>query len=135
MAKRGYTQLKENLNGLPLPVYTRNGREFSTPQGMPSTITIYGQKYVVKYHSHIYAEPKAAQRLRGIVIYSFRMIYIDPRQTIHDLRETLYHEVGHLYLKVWQTKAEPLAKLSPQAVEALCDMFAEGLIDCTENNP
>lgn len=134
MAKRGYRQLTEKLNGHPIPIWTHGGRDYPPPQGMPSRITVYGQRYEIHYHSNIYAEPKAAQRLRGMVNYPFRLIFIDPKQTIHMLKETLYHEVGHVYLKVWQTKAEPLAKLSPQAVEAIADMFAEGFCDCTENN-
>ena len=135
MAKRGYVQLTDKLNGIPLSVWTHGGREYACPQGMPSVVKIFGQAFEVRYHSHIYAEPKAAQRLRGIVLYNFRLIYLDPKQTIHMLKETLYHEIGHVYLKVWQTKAEPLAKLSPQAVEAICDMFAEGYYDSVSNNP
>lgn len=135
MAKRGYKQLTEKLNGHPIPVFTHGGREYSSPSGMPNSVSILGQRFEVCYHSHIYAEPKAAQRLRGIVLYNFRLIYIDPKQTIHMLKETLYHEIGHVYLKVWQTKSEALAKLSPQAVEEICDMFAEAYYDCSSNNP
>ncbi len=127
--KTSFVCLREKSSHNLLDVYTHNGREYSTPNGMPSEVTVYGAKYEVRYHSNIYSEPKKSQRLRGIVLYNFRLIVIDPRQSIHDLRETLFHEMGHVYVKAWQSKSLPLSKLTYQQVEDICDMFAEGHYD------
>jgi hypothetical protein len=134
-AKLGYVALREKTNNNPIEVWTYGGREYPTPNGMPSKVTIMGQPFEVRYHSHIYAERKTSQRLRGIVLYSFRLIVLDPKQSIHMMRETLYHEMGHIYLKVWQTKATQLDKLSPMQVEEICDMFAEAHYDALLNAP
>jgi len=132
--KSGFVVLRERLNNNPLEVYTYGGRDYATPNGMPSLVKVLGQHFEVRYHSCIYAAPKSSERLRGIVMYGQRLIVIDPRQSIHSLRETLYHEMAHVYLHYWQTKSPALAKLSPLQVEEVCDMFSEGYYDALLNN-
>ncbi len=133
-SKAGYVSLRDKTNNTPIDIYTYGGKEYPTPNSMPSSVCIYGQHFEVRYHSHIYNEPKKSQRLRGVVLYNFRLIIIDPRQSLHDMRETVYHEVAHVYLKVWQTKSAALSKLTPAQVEEVCDMFAEGHYDAKLNN-
>lgn len=127
--KAHFRKLSEKLNHYTINVYTLGGKELATPNGMPSSVRILGQKYQVYYHTKIYAEPISRTRLRGIVVYDERIIVLDPMQTIHDLRETLYHEMAHVYLRNNQSRGSSLIKLSPAQVEEVCDLFAEGHYD------
>lgn len=131
LKKPKFTQLKEALNGMPLQILTRGGREFTTPNGMPSKVKILGMEYTVKYHSRIFSAEK--QMLRGIVIFQQRLIYLDPNQTIHMLRETLYHEMAHVYYSTWCARSPHLHKLTGAQIEDLCDWFADSTYDLVSN--
>lgn len=133
MAKNGFTQLHEPRNNQPLEVLTRGGKTFNPPKGMPRKVKIQGKHFDIGYHSQIYTVEKI--RLRGIVMYNHRLIVIDPTQTLTMMRETLYHEMAHVYLNDWQDKSKPLRKLSSVQVEELCDLFAEAHYDACLNNP
>jgi len=130
--KSGYSQLHEPLNEQPLEVLTHGGKPYKTPRGMPSKVKVHGQHFQVFYHSNIYT--MNFQRLRGIVMYAQRLIIIDPKQTLHMMRETLYHEMAHVYLHTWQMKSKSLRKLTGPQVEDLCDLFAEAHYDARLNN-
>lgn len=130
----GYTKLRNPLDPQPIEVYTRGGSWSAPPSDMPTQINILGQHYKIYYHNRIYAAPKVSQRLLGVVVYSHRMIIIDPDQTIHEMRETLYHEVGHVYLKMKQLCSEPLSKITFAQMEAFCDLFGEAVCDLSRNN-
>jgi hypothetical protein len=130
-----YKALLDPNTGEPIQVFTNGGEKKPAPPGMPSTVVVYGMHYTVSYHSCIYnTKKKKSQRLRGVVIYPNRLIVLDPSQSIHDLRETLYHEVGHIYLKTWQTKSQRLANLSEPQIEDTCDLFGEAIYDLLSNN-
>ena len=133
--KRPFVQLHEKLNGWALPVMTLGGKEYTTPNGMPSSVVVKGQKFEIIYHSNIYESDPKHRRLRGIMIPGFRTIVLDARQTIHALRETLYHEMAHVYLNEWRDGKSVLAKLTPTQVEELCDLFADSYYDSLTNNP
>lgn len=133
MVKNGFTLLHEPLNDQPLELLTRGGKACKTPQGMPTKVKILGMHFNVAYHTNIYTLNKI--RLRGIVIFAQRLICIDPKQSLHQMRETLYHEMAHVYLNNWQTKSKCLRKLSGMQVEELCDLFAEAHYDSCLNNP
>jgi hypothetical protein len=130
--KPKFTQLKEPLNNMPLNVLTRGGREYTTPNGMPSKVKVLGMDYAITYHSKIYSTEK--QMLRGIVMFQQRRIYLDPNQTIHILRETLYHEMAHIYYSTWCVRSPHLHKLTGAQIEDLCDWFADSTYDLTSNN-
>ncbi len=132
-AGAGYVSLRESTNNFPIGIYTYGGREYPTPNGMPASVVVLGQHFEVRYHTSIFAAQKKKERLRGVVLFNFRLIVIDPRQSIHDLRETLYHEIAHVYLKAWQSRSVPLSNLTPSQVEEVCDMFAEGHYDANLN--
>jgi len=131
--KPGFSQLHEPLNDQPLEVMTRGGKPRKAPKGMPARVKILGQHFQVFYHSQIYTMTRV--RLRGIVIFAQRLIIIDPTQSLHMMRETLFHEMAHVYLYKWQSKSTCLNKLSHQQVEELCDLFAESYYDSRLNNP
>lgn len=133
--KTGYVELREKCNSEPVGVFTYGGKDFPTPNGMPGEVTVLGQKFDVRYHSCIYAARNKTQRLRGVVVYPYRLIVLDPKQSIHLMRETLYHEMAHVYLKAWQARSQSLSNLTPLQVEEVCDMFAEGHYDAILNNP
>lgn len=126
--KKTYTILREKLNNWPIAIYTSGGREYPSPQGMPSSVKVHGKIFQVIYHSNIYAEPKESQRLRGLIEYNHRLIFIDPKQSLPALRETLYHEMAHAYLLDWQYRGG-LKKITPAQEEDLCDFFAEAHAD------
>lgn len=132
--KTSYTRLWNPDSNTQLDIFTHGGQVFSTPLSMPSQVRIYGQRYKVFYHSKIYNAPKKSERLRGVVLYGARIIFLDPDQSIHDLKETLYHEVGHVYLKVWQTKSEALTKITHNQMEDFCDLIGEAVPDLVGNN-
>lgn len=132
--KSAFTQLKEPGLGFFLELYTYGGHYHSTPEGMPHEIRMYGQQYKIYYHSRIYNTKNKKQRLRGVVFYAHRIIFIDPLQSIHMMKETLYHEVAHVYLNSWKTRIASISKLSYQQVEDLCDLFGEAIPDLVSNN-
>ncbi len=134
MRNKAYTQLKDTSLGHLIPLWTHGGHYYATPESMPNEVSVYGQKFKVYYHSRIYAERKKKARLLGIVIFSHRLIFIEPGQSIHMMRESLYHEIAHVYTKVWQTKSESLAGLSYQQIEDICNMFGEAIPDLASNN-
>lgn len=127
-----FKELRDFDTNTSIHVYTKDGSEKETPKGMPDSLIIYGMHYSIKYHTHIFNSPKKNQRLRGVVIYAHRLILIDPNQSIHDMRETLYHEVSHVYLKAKCTQS--LSKLTDQQTEDLCDLFGEAIYDLVANN-
>lgn len=130
-----FRKLREKLNGFEIDIYTTRGHEYPTPNGMPATVKISGAEYEIRYHSHIYATPHASARLMGMVMYGLRTIFIDPIWSIHEMRESLYHEIAHVYLHNWQQKKGSLAKLTPEQIEEFCDLFAEGFYDACKANP
>lgn len=132
--KVGYTPLVDPYNHQLISVLTYGGQWQPAPGDMPTEVTVYGAKYKIYYHTRIYNAPRKSQRLNGVVLYQNRIIILDPEQPLHQLRETLYHEVGHIYLKVWQTKSEPLYKVTHAQMEDLCDMFGEAICDLARNN-
>lgn len=133
--KPNYSKVWDPSTNIPLEVFTHGGAIYSAPLSMPTEVRIYGQRYRVLYHSKIYAQPKKQERILGMVIYDLRIIFIDPEQSIHNLRETLYHEVGHVYLKVWQSKSEALSKITYRQMEDFCDLIGEAIPDLAGNNP
>ncbi len=123
--KSGYVALREKTNNVPIGVFTYGGKEYPTPNGMPATVVIAGARFEVRYHSAIYFEPKSNARLLGVVLHNHRLIILEPRQSIHDLRQTLYHEIAHVHLSNYPR----LGKLTATQVEAVCDWFAESHYD------
>lgn len=130
-----FDQIYDGLNIDWVPVWTMGGKEVPNPPNMPSEITVLGQKYRVRYRPGIYSAPRVKSQLDGIVIFSHRLIMIDSTLTLHQMRETLYHEVCHVYLKTAQQKDPRLAKLTDYEIEGICDMFGEGVYDLALNNP
>lgn len=128
-----YTQLRDSYNYM-LPVWTHGGQYYPAPTGMPNEVKILGRHFRVLYHSKIYAEKKKASRLLGIVIFNHQVIMLEPGQTIHMLRQSLYHEIGHIYLEAAKLRGGALAKLTNLQVEELCDMFGDSVPDLVGNN-
>jgi hypothetical protein len=134
MAK--YTALADSVTGGDLDVYTKSGVEIAPPFDLPSKVVIQGLHYQVRYHTRIYdKQKKGFRRLHGVVLYSPQVIVLDPEQTIHGLRKTLYHEMAHVYLVHNQIAGSSLGKLNPGQVETLCDLFAEAHYDALLNGP
>ena len=131
----GFNQIYDPLNIQWIPVWTLSAESSPAPEGMPSEATIYGQRYRIKYRKQIYSAPKKNSRLCGIVIFSNRLIIIDPDQTIHEMRETLYHEICHVYLKARQERDGRLGKITDAEIEGFCDLFGEAVVDLAVNNP
>lgn len=133
-SKASYVQLRDPDQGAELPVYTHGGKAQPTPPHMPHEVNIYGMNYKIFYHTRIYADKKKASRLLGIVMFSQRYIFIEPGVPVHMMREALYHEIAHVYIKVAQSKSEPLSKLTYQQVEDMCNVFGEAIPDLARNN-
>lgn len=131
----GFDQIYDGLNMAWIPVWTLGGKEVPTPPNMPSEITVLGQKYRVRYRPGIYSAPKKSAQLDGIVIFSHRLIMIESGLTLHQMRETLYHEAAHVYLQACQMKDPRLAKITPYEIEGFCDLFGEAVCDLALNNP
>lgn len=133
MAK--YTALADSVTGGDLDVYTKSGVEIAPPFNMPSKVVIQGLHYQVRYHTRIYdKQKKGFRRLHGVVLYSPQVIVLDPEQSIHNLRKTLYHEMAHVYLIHGQISGS-LRTLNPGQVEEYCDLFAEAHYDALLNGP
>src|ERR1043165_5790158 len=105
-------------NGRKLEVFTHGGRETPAPRSMPSNIVVLGRHFSVRYHTRIYFTRRAKDRLNGVVLFDNRTIFIDPDNSIHAMRQTLFHEILHIYIK--NAKIEGL---SHDQEEKLCDMI------------
>jgi hypothetical protein len=116
-------------------MWTLSNQESACPNGMPTQVTIFGQKFRVRYRKQIYSAPKKTAPVNGMVFFSNRLIVLDAGLTIHDMRETLYHEMCHVYLDAIQKKDGRLVKLSHQQIEGFCDLFGEAIVDLALNNP
>jgi hypothetical protein len=128
-------QIYDGLNMGWIPVWSR-GAEVSTPPGMPSEVSILGQKYRVRYRSEIHhVDKKRKIPVDGIVIFSHRLILIDPTQGVHSMKETLWHEMCHVYFNEAQKKDLRLAKVTDAQIEGICDLFGEAVYDLVANNP
>ena len=132
--KPAYTQIRDPETGAMLQIYTHGGQYTATPATMPTEVKIYGQKFKIYYHTRIYCEKKKKSRLLGVIIFQYRVIYLEAGQPIHMMREALYHEIAHAYVNVWKTKSEALSKLTYQQVEDICDMIGEAVPDLAGNN-
>lgn len=130
----GYTQIYDFLNMQWIPVWTKVLQEEATPESMPSSVSVLGKKYRVKYFRDIYSAPKNTTSLAGVIIFSHQLIVIDPSDTLHGMRATLFHEMCHAYLSEIQAKDNRLQKITPAQIEGFCDLFGEAVIDLTVNN-
>ena len=131
----GFTQIYDHLNLEWIPVWTLSKEASPTPEGMPESVSILGQKYRVRYRKQIYSAPKKSAALDGIVIFSDRLIILDPDHSIHEMRQTLYHEMCHVYLCECFKKDLRLYKMRDKMIEGVCDMFGEAVYDLVLNNP
>ncbi len=128
-----FTQLRDDREEF-IDIWTHRGREFATPKGMPDHVVIHGQHFKIRYHTYIYNKAETKERLNGCVFYGHRLIFLDPQLPLHLLKETLYHEAAHVYLRTIQNISEPLSKLNPTQVEHICDMMAAAVCDLQANN-
>lgn len=133
--KARFHPIYDSLNMQWIDVWTLAESESPTPNGMPTEVTIYGQKFRVKYRKEIYNAPRRKSRLAGVVIYANRLIIIDPDATLHEMREVLYHEVGHVYLKTAQMEDKRLCRITAEETEGICDMIGKAVVDLASNNP
>lgn len=96
---------------------------------MPESLRLLGKHFAVRYHTHIYMQRKRTERLLGCVLLHHQVILIEPDgRSVHEMRQTLYHEVCHVYL------AHSGAKLEHAAEEIVCDVLGSGMYDLTCNN-
>lgn len=124
-----FRQLLDHQTQRKLEIFTHGGREVPTPASMPDKIILLGRHFAVRYHTKIYFERKASQRLNGCVMFESRVIFIDPENTLHAMRQTLFHEALHVYMK--NAKIE---NLTHEQEEKLCDMIGWGIYDLLQNN-
>jgi hypothetical protein len=132
--KVSYTQLVDPYNHSPIQVYTYGGRWIPTPGDLPSSIRILGLDFRIFYHSRIYAARKKESRLLGLVLYANRVIVLEADQPFDELKETLYHEVSHVYIKLTQRSSKNMADLTYAQTEELCDLFGQAVCDLARNN-
>lgn len=132
--KPRFQQIYDGLNMSFLPVWTL-GKETPTPGDMPTVVTVLGQKYRVRYRTEIYNHPRRSAQLWGVVVFDHRMIILDPRRPIHQLKQVLFHEMCHVYIKEMQMKDERLRRLTDAEEEGFCDLFGEAVQDLETNNP
>lgn len=98
---------------------------YPAPAGLPSEVKIRGLTFRIAYMSPIYHEGEA---LMGRVDYFERQILIDGTMTAHVMRETLLHEIAHVYMQDSDAPQGPL-------LEQICDIFASAWCDISDNNP
>ncbi len=112
-----------------LAANTVETRDVPTPPGYPSEVKILGQTYRIIYRTPLVFPDGSG--LQGMVTGRDRTILIDPSLPPHMIRETILHEIAHVYLthSGFESKYEK-AKL----VEIFCDMFGSAVDDLTQNN-
>lgn len=97
------------------------------PSGFPRHVTIRGERWTVEYPDRPLR--LGGDRVLGIAHRNERRIEIAP-QPLHEMRETLLHEIRHVYF--WDA---PVKGVGPKLEEDLCDAFAEAVRDLCQNNP
>lgn len=132
--KPRFQQIYDGLNMSWIPVWTL-GQEVPTPGDMPTSVTVLGQKYRVRYRTEIYNTPRKSTPLWGVVVFENRIILIDPRQPMHKLKQTLLHEMCHVYMREIRMKDNRLDKTTNAEEEGFCDLFGEAVSDLVANNP
>jgi hypothetical protein len=131
--RRRFQQIYDGLSMGWIEVWSL-GKEFPTPGDMPSSVTILGQKYRVRYRTEIYNHPRKSSQLAGVVIFDNRLIIIDPAQPLFKMKQTLMHEIFHVYVREAKQKDCRLQRITDAEEEGFCDLFGDALLDLTSNN-
>jgi hypothetical protein len=121
------------IEGNTYNLFTINGERWSCPRGMPLSVRVLGQVFQIHYHTKIYEKPVAKTALRGMVFYNERVILIDPEQSIHNMKQTLFHEMTHVYLRDKQ-RDTCLRDLTREQIEEVCDLLGDAFYDMLLNN-
>ncbi len=124
-----FKQLVDLQTQRKIGIFTHAGRETPTPAGMPTKIVILGRHFSVRYHTRIFFNRKASEQLNGCVLFENRVIFIDPENPLHSMRQTLFHEALHVYVK-----NAGIEGLTSAQEEQLCDMIGWGIYDLLQNN-
>lgn len=124
-----FLKILDHPTGRALQIYTLRGTEVSCPLGMPDHVIVLGRRFEIRYHTKIFFNPKKKDQLNGCVIFDHRVIFIDPQNSIHAMRQTLLHEVLHIYFKNAKVK-----NLTCDMEEILCDALGWGMYDFMQNN-
>lgn len=126
-----FRQLKDSVTGELLDVYDLYGREVSAPIGMPRSIQILGRHFEIRYHTKLYSTHSKKIPLSGCVLYAQQVIFLDATLPRTVLKETLYHECGHVYLlSYFGDKA-----FDGPVEERVCDLLASAMLDREMNPP
>jgi len=128
LRKELFRELTDRGTGHRLGIWTYGGREYPVPAGMPSNLVILGKHYDVRYHTHIYMQRRRSEQLLGCVLLHRQVIWVDASRGLHEMRQTLCHEICHVYVQ-----HSPL-KLPHQVEELVCDVLGSGMYDLAQNN-
>lgn len=103
-------------------------RDLPAPPGFPTSVKIAGQTFAVVYRTPLIWP--GGHSLYGMVSGDDRTILIDPMHPRFRIKETLLHEICHVYLRYSNLEE----KISGKLLEELCDCFGAAICDLTENN-
>lgn len=100
-------------------------RVYPAPAGFPTSVRIRGRDYSVVYCAPIV---DADHQYHGLCKHDERTILVDPTEPVHQIRETLLHEIMHVY-------AHESNMPNGELLEKICDSFASAFCDLVDNNP
>lgn len=109
---------------------TTSVRDLPTPPGCPDSVRILGQTYRILYRTPLIWPGGTV--LHGMVSSRDRTILVDPTAPAHLVRETILHEIAHVYIDHSGFEGK-LAKA--KLVEMVCDLFGSAVDDLMQNNP
>lgn len=104
-------------------------RDVPAPPGMPESVKILGQAYRILYRTPLIWP--GGQALHGMVSSRDRTILIDPTAPPHLIRQTILHEIAHVYIE-HSGFEEKISKAGLE--EIICDLFGSAVDDYLQNN-
>ncbi len=103
----------------------------ATPVGFSDHVRLFGERWNIVYCRGLYeTEGRKRKKLYGMCLGNHRMIVIETDCPRHEMIDTLYHEMGHVYVRVL---VPPDAKFFKYE-ETIVEVFAKGLSDAAANN-
>ncbi len=105
------------------------------PTGFPEFVRLFGERWNIVYVKGLYdarAKTKRGKRLKlyGMCLGTPRLIVIETECPRYEMIDTLYHEMGHVYVRRLMPHDCKLFKYE----ETIVDLFAKGFADAAANN-
>lgn len=106
-----------------------------TPRGMPGSVRICGERWAVVYCTDLHVLRRKGKKivrhkLYGFCMHTERLIVIETDCPRFEMIDTLFHEMGHAYMRHFAGKNKQILKQE----ETIVELFAKAMSDTVFNN-